>query len=75
MDKIFLELNTYYFNNLVVNNNLIIPIFKNLPYTLVNKYNMACCHFTTDNYFHYILTPLICDTSILSDLLEEQYNI
>jgi hypothetical protein len=71
-----LELEPFYFNNLTVNNNLTIPIFFNVPHTLVKKYNMECCHFTTNNnIYHYILTPLITDTSILSDLMEMQHNI
>ena len=69
-----LELEPFYFNNLSVNTNLIIPIFLNATYALIKKYNMECCHFTRNNYYHYILTPLIADTSTLSDLLEEQYN-
>ena len=36
-----LELKQYFFNNLTVKSNLIIPLFLNLPYTLVNKYNIA----------------------------------
>ena len=70
-----LELEQYFVNNLSVQSNLIIPLFLNLPYTLVKKYNMECCHFTTNNNYHYTLTSLISDTSILSDLIEEQHTI
>jgi hypothetical protein len=69
------ELKPFYFNILSVNDTLKIPIFLNVPHELFKKYNMECCQWTaTNKIYHYILTPLITDTSILSDLIEEQFN-
>jgi hypothetical protein len=69
------ELKPFYFNILSVNDTLKIPIFLNVPHELVKIYNMECCQWTTTNkIYHYILTPLIADTFILSDLIEEQFN-
>ena len=72
-----LELEPFYFNNLSVNTNLIIPLFFNVPYVLSEKHNLSCCNIIDDNNIYYYIrnTLKIPDASILVDLMEIQHNI
>ena len=72
-----LELEPFYFNNLSVNVNLNIPLFKNLPYPLFKKYNLACCNIDDNNdYYYYIRDSVkIPNGSILINLMESQLGI
>jgi hypothetical protein len=66
-----LELKQFYFNNLVVDTDLNIPIFLNVSYVLFKKYNLGVCYLLNkDNIYYYIRSTLkIPDASILEDLL------
>lgn len=70
------ELQPFYLNNLIVNINLTIPIFYNVPYVLLDKYNLICFTIIDNNMYYYIRNTLkIPDSSILIDLMEIQYAI
>ena len=74
-DNFNIELKPFYFNNLIVSDNLTIPIFYNVPYILLKKYNLyCCCIIDNNNIFYYIYNSLLPDTSILNNLMEMQYN-
>ena len=72
-----LELEPFYFNNLSVHKNLIIPLFFNVPYALYKKHNLSCCNLIDDNNIYYYIrnTLKIPDASILEELMEIQHNI
>ena len=65
------ELNRYYFNNVIVNTNLNIPLFKNVSRALCKKYNLLCCNIDDSNncYFYVADSVKIPNGSILINLI------
>jgi hypothetical protein len=71
------ELKRYYFNKLIVTDNLTVDLFINVPYTVFKLYNLINCNIGGDNddYFYYIRTSKVKSCKLFGILMERQHNI